>query len=170
MLAYIACDVVRGSRWVFWGWGSWADMVCCFRQSMRECTWWYMLQESIQNKITRKKILYLGGWKARGIPKGGFGHVLASKAEKGKKFWSAVSSSLRLMLKTLFFSVFLSLIICFSYLRFFLGLSPMVTGSPFFSTFFLSPISVSLAEKVNPRCLQLTLFFCFSWLLLSPLS
>ncbi len=37
--------------------------------------------------------------------------------------------------------------------------SPMVTGSPFFSTFFLSPISVSFAEKVNPRWLQLNLFF-----------
>jgi len=30
-----------------------------------------------------------------------------------------------------------------------------------FFTFFLSPISVSFAEKVNPWCLQLTLFFCF---------
>ena len=35
------------------------------------------------------------------------------------------------------------------------GVRPMVTGSPFFSTFFLSPISVSFAKKVNPRWLQL---------------
>jgi len=32
--------------------------------------------------------------KARGIPKGGFGHVLARKAKKGKEFWSAGSTSL----------------------------------------------------------------------------
>jgi hypothetical protein len=45
-------------------------------------------------KITRKKILlFLGGWKARGIPKGGFGRVLARKAKKGEKFWSAGSTS-----------------------------------------------------------------------------
>jgi len=47
-------------------------------------------------------------------------------------------------------------------------LSPMVTGLPFFHL--LSPISVYFAEKVNPGWLQLNLFFCFSWLLLSPLS
>jgi hypothetical protein len=34
------------------------------------------------------------GWKARGIPKGGFGRVLARKATKGEKFWSAGSTSL----------------------------------------------------------------------------
>jgi hypothetical protein len=33
-----------------------------------------MLRESIQNKINRKNNnIFLGGWKARGIPKGGFG-------------------------------------------------------------------------------------------------
>jgi hypothetical protein len=32
---------------------------------------------------------YLGGWKARGIPKGGVGHVLAKKAKNGEKFSSA---------------------------------------------------------------------------------
>ena len=35
---------------------------------------------------------------------------------------------------------------------------------------FLSLISVSFVEKINPWCLQVNLFFCFSWLLLSPLS
>jgi len=46
-------------------------------------------------------------------------------------------------------------------------LSPMVTGLPFFSTFFfLSPILfVYFAEKVNPRWLQLNLLF-----LVTPLS
>ena len=44
----------------------------------------------------------------------------------------------------------------------------MVTGLPFFSTFFyLSPISVFFAEKVNPR-LQLNLFFLL--FLVTPLS
>jgi hypothetical protein len=39
---------------------------------------------------------------------------------------------------------------------------PMVTALPFFSTFFLSPIFVYFAKKVDPRCLQLYLFFvCF---------
>ncbi len=38
---------------------------------------------------------------------------------------------------------------------------PMVTALPFFSTFFLSPILVYFAKKVNPRCLQLYLFFVF---------
>ncbi len=33
-----------------------------------------------------KNIFYLGGWKARGIPKGGFGHVLARKEKKVKSF------------------------------------------------------------------------------------
>ena len=52
-----------------------------------------MLWESIRNKITRKIIIfYLGGWKARGIPKGGFGRVLVRKEKKGEKFWSAVST------------------------------------------------------------------------------
>ncbi len=37
-------------------------------------------------------------------------------------------------------------------------LSSMVTGSPFFPPFFLSPIFVYFAEKVNPRWLQLNLF------------
>jgi hypothetical protein len=39
-------------------------------------------------------MFYLGGWKARGIPKGGFGRVLARKEKKGEKFWSAVSTGL----------------------------------------------------------------------------
>jgi hypothetical protein len=34
-------------------------------------------------KIT---IFHLGGWKAQGLPKGGFGHVLARKAKKGRTF------------------------------------------------------------------------------------
>ncbi len=47
-------------------------------------------RESIRNKINRKNNnIFLGGWKARGIPKGGFERVLARKAKKGKKFWSA---------------------------------------------------------------------------------
>ena len=55
-----------------------------------------MLWEPIRNKITRKIILFvLGGWKARGIPNGGFGRVLAIKEKKGKKFWSAGSPGLR---------------------------------------------------------------------------
>ncbi len=54
-----------------------------------------MLWESIQNKITRKIIIFvLGGCKARGIPKGGFGRVLARKAKKGEKFSSATSTGL----------------------------------------------------------------------------
>jgi hypothetical protein len=36
----------------------------------------------------------------------------------------------------------------------------MVTALPFFSTFFLSPISVYFSKKVNPQCLQLYLFVC----------
>ena len=40
-----------------------------------------------------------------------------------------------------------------------IALSPMVTGLPFLSTFFLSPNFVYFAEKVNPRWLQLNLFF-----------
>jgi hypothetical protein len=47
-----------------------------------------VLWESIQNKITRKIIIiYLGGWKTRGIPKGVLGRVLARKAKKGDKLW-----------------------------------------------------------------------------------
>ncbi len=58
-----------------------------------------MLWESIRNKITRKIIIfYLGGWKARGIPKGGFGRVLARKAKNGEKILSAGSTGLMLML------------------------------------------------------------------------
>jgi hypothetical protein len=54
-----------------------------------------VLWESIQNKITRKKVIFvLGGCKARGIPKGGFGRVLARKAKKGEKFLSAASTGL----------------------------------------------------------------------------
>ena len=30
--------------------------------------------------------IFLDGWKARGIPKGGFGRVLAIKSKKGEKF------------------------------------------------------------------------------------
>jgi hypothetical protein len=37
---------------------------------------------------------------------------------------------------------------------------PLVTALPFFSTFFLSPIFVYFAKKVNPWCLQLYLFVC----------
>jgi hypothetical protein len=52
-----------------------------------------VLWESIRNKITRKIIIFvLGGCKARGIPKGGFGRVLARKAKKGEKFSSAARS------------------------------------------------------------------------------
>jgi len=39
-------------------------------------------------------IFVLGGCKARGTPKGGFGRVLARKAKKGKKFWEAASTGL----------------------------------------------------------------------------
>jgi len=41
-----------------------------------------------------KNIFYLGGWKARGIPKGVSGLVLAIKAKKGEKFRSAGSTGL----------------------------------------------------------------------------
>jgi hypothetical protein len=48
-------------------------------------------------------------------------------------------------------------------------LMPVVMYSvTFFFTFFLSPIYVSYAEKVNPRWLQLNLFFLL--LLVTPLS
>ena len=54
-----------------------------------------MLWEPIRNKITRKIMVFvLGGWKARGIPNGGFERVLARKAKKGEKFRSAGSTSL----------------------------------------------------------------------------
>jgi hypothetical protein len=54
-----------------------------------------VLWEPIRNKITRKIIVFvLGGWKARGLPKGGFGCVLARKERKGKKFWLAGSPGL----------------------------------------------------------------------------
>jgi hypothetical protein len=43
---------------------------------------WESLSEKIKNK---KKENYLVGWKARGLPKGGFGCGLAIKARKGKK-------------------------------------------------------------------------------------
>jgi hypothetical protein len=58
-----------------------------------------VLWESIRNKITRKIIIFiLGGCKAQGIPKGGFGRVLARKAKKGEKFSSAASSGLKISL------------------------------------------------------------------------
>jgi hypothetical protein len=45
-----------------------------------------MRWESIWKEITRKIINYfLVGWKARGLPKGGFGCGLGIKAKKGKK-------------------------------------------------------------------------------------
>jgi hypothetical protein len=54
-----------------------------------------MLRESIRNKINRKNNnIFLGGWKARGIPKGGFGRVLARSTRKGKKIWYAGRTSL----------------------------------------------------------------------------
>ncbi len=48
-----------------------------------------------------------------------------------------------------------------------LGFMPIVTALPFFPPFFLSPIFVYFAKKVNPQCLQLYLFVC---LFLSPSS
>jgi hypothetical protein len=49
--------------------------------------------------MTRKIIIfYLGGWKARGIPKGGFGRVLARKAKNGEKFLLAGSTGLSITL------------------------------------------------------------------------
>ena len=47
-----------------------------------------------QNNQENNKIFVLGGCKARGIPKGGFGRVLAIKAKKGEKFSSAASTGL----------------------------------------------------------------------------
>ena len=47
-----------------------------------------------QNNQENVIIFVLGGYKARGIPKGGFGRVLAIKAKKGEKFWSAASTGL----------------------------------------------------------------------------
>ena len=48
-------------------------------------------------KINRKiTILCLGSWKARGLPKGGFGCVLARKAKKGENFLLAGSTGLSL--------------------------------------------------------------------------
>jgi hypothetical protein len=42
--------------------------------------------ESIRTKqLTRKTIFFGGGWKARGLPKGGFGCGLAIKAKEGEK-------------------------------------------------------------------------------------
>jgi len=48
------------------------------------------------------------------------------------------------------------------------SLNPMVTGSPFFLPFFLLPIFVYFAEKVNPWWLQLNPFFLL--FLVIPLS
>jgi hypothetical protein len=41
------------------------------------------------NNQENNKIFVLGGCKAQGISKGGFGRVLAIKAKKGEKFLSA---------------------------------------------------------------------------------
>ena len=44
--------------------------------------------ESIRTKkLTRKTVFFLGGWKARGLHKGGFGCGLAIKAKKGTVIW-----------------------------------------------------------------------------------
>jgi hypothetical protein len=45
-------------------------------------------------KIHRKITIFcLGGWKARGLPKGGFGRVLVRKAKKGENFLLAESTA-----------------------------------------------------------------------------
>ncbi len=46
-----------------------------------------------QNNQENNNIIF-GILKARGIPTGGFGRVLARKAKTGEKFWSAGSTSL----------------------------------------------------------------------------
>ena len=53
--------------------------------------------ESIRTKkLTRKTVFFGGGWKARGLHKGGFGCGLAIKAKKGEKKVQAVRVGLRL--------------------------------------------------------------------------
>jgi hypothetical protein len=51
------------------------------QQSMRECR---INTKQNNNQVNNNK--NLGGWKARGIPNGVFGCVLARKAKKGKSF------------------------------------------------------------------------------------
>jgi hypothetical protein len=61
-----------------------------------------VLWESILNKITRKIMIFvLGGCKAQGTPKGGFGRVLARKAKKGNKFWEAACTGLIVLVETI---------------------------------------------------------------------
>jgi hypothetical protein len=69
------------------------------RQSMRECR----IKTKQNNNQVNNNILG-GGWKARGIPKGSFGRVLARNAKKGEKFSSAGSTGLTALS---FFSAFL---------------------------------------------------------------
>jgi hypothetical protein len=80
------------------GRGSWADMVCCFQQSMRERIKYMIRAVGINTKQNNHEnnIIFLGGWKSRGIPKGGFGHVLARKAKKGEKFLLAGKAGLKM--------------------------------------------------------------------------
>ncbi len=58
-----------------------------------------------QNNQENVIIFVLGGCKARGIPKGGFGRVLAIKAKKGEKFSSDASTGLSTTIPTLFFII-----------------------------------------------------------------
>ena len=66
------------------------------QQSMRECIKCMMRAVGINTKQNNQEHNTFGGggWKARGIPKGGFGRVLARKAKKGETFLSAVSTGL----------------------------------------------------------------------------
>jgi len=71
--------------------------------------------ESIRTKkLTRKTVFFGGGWKARGLPKGGFGCGLAIKAKKGGKKVQAGRISLRPMLAAYrnFFSLFFDFDVC----------------------------------------------------------
>ena len=49
-----------------------------------------------QNNQENNNIFYKGGWKARarGIPKGGFGRVLARKAKKVKSYGRLIGAGL----------------------------------------------------------------------------
>ena len=50
--------------------------------------------ESIRTKkLTRKTVFFLGGWKARGLPKGGFGCGLAIKSRRELLYGTVMSSA-----------------------------------------------------------------------------
>ena len=70
------------------GQGSWADKVRCFKQSSMRERIKYVRAVGINMKQNNQENnnIFLDGWKARGIPKGGFRCVLEIKSKKVKSF------------------------------------------------------------------------------------